>query len=135
MSKKKPPQTSVDAYNSLEPDKIAAMYIKIQQCLLDHGPQTFEQIADNLGEKPERVWKRLNECMRLGLCYRNGDKRPLKSKRLGFVWHPGKGKDVTKQRATLEGPTVADFSKAILNQPLPSKGIQNTLFPDANSGN
>lgn len=104
------------------------MYKKIQEALNDIGPCTYEQIADYWKEDAQKVWKRMNEAMKLGLCHRKGDKRPLKSGRLGFVWYYGPGKDVTKQRATLKGPTVADFSKAILNQPTISKGIQNTLF-------
>lgn len=129
MSKKKLAQTSLDAHASLEPDKIRLMYKKIEQALIDLGPCTFEQIADYWQEDAARIWKRMNEAMKLGLCHRKGDKKPLKSGRLGFVWYYGSGKDITKQRTKkLSGPSVSDFSKAILNQPKLSQNIQTQLF-------
>lgn len=130
MSKRKRAETSISAHASLDPDKIKAMYLKIANCLKEHGPQTYEQIASQIGEKPEKIWKRMTNALNAGLCYRNGDKRKMESGRFGFVWFYGSGKDIIKtKRKIMKGPTVAQFAKAILNQPKISTSIQNKLFP------
>lgn len=129
MSKKQVPDTSKEAFKSLEPDKIRLMYKKIQDALNDLGPSTYEQIAEYWQEKPERIWKRMNEAMKLGLCHRNGERRVMSSGRQGFVWMVGSGVDVTKQRKkVMKGPTVSDFSKAILKHPTLSNQLQQKLF-------
>lgn len=129
MSKKKMPQTSIDAKNSLEPDKIRLMYRKILSALEVLGDCTYEELALNMEEKPERIWKRLSEMGRLNLIHRPGDRRIMSSGRQGFTWRLGSGKDVTKQKKkVMKGPSVSDFSKAILKQPAPSSKIQQSLF-------
>lgn len=126
---KKLQKTSLEAFASLDPADIKAMYLKIAECLKTYGPQTYEEVAQKLGEKPERVWKRMSTAMEHGLCYRNGERRKMESNRWGFVWVYGSGKDITKQRKkVMKGPSVAQFSKAILNQPKPNDNTINRLF-------
>lgn len=129
MSKKKLPQTSVDALKSLEPDKIRLMYQKIELALLELRSGTYEQISQFLNEKPERIWKRLSEGASLNLWHRTAERRVMSSGRSGFVWKPGKGEDeALKKKKLAKSPTVIDFSKVILNQPKPSQQIQESLF-------
>lgn len=129
MSKKQIPDTSKDAFKSLEPDKIRLMYKKILTALQGAGLATYEEVAILLNEKPERIWKRLPEMLKLGLVHRPGERKVMSSGRQGFVWKIGSGIDVTKQRKkVMKGPTVSDFSKAILKQPKPSDNTVNRLF-------
>jgi len=47
---------------------------------------------------------------------------------MGFVWFYGSGKDIVKStNNVMKGPTVVDFSKALI-QPNPSSNIQSKLF-------
>ena len=84
MNKKQ--QTSIDAHNSLDPDKIRDMYKRIVEALLLIKQGTYEDIARKMKVDPSRVWKRLSECHRLGLIERTGLRLPLSSGRDGFVW-------------------------------------------------
>jgi predicted transcriptional regulator len=114
---KKVVATSKEAYLSLDPDKIRLMYRKISDALIARGPSTYEEIADYLQEKPERIWKRLSECNRIGLCYRTGERRIMSSKRQGFVWAYGHEPETeVKKKKVMKGKTVVQFSRAILNQ-------------------
>jgi len=127
MSKRKIIDTSQDAYRSLDPDSIRAMYRKIAAALQALGPSTFEEVAAYLDEKPERIWKRLDECRKIGLCHRPGEKKKMISGRYGFLWKAGDGPDVMDQKTKLkETKSVADHSRAIkkLGQPI----NQTTLF-------
>lgn len=129
MIKKQVPYTSKEAFKSLEPDKIRLMYKKILTALQDAGLATYEEVAILLNEKPERIWKRLPEMLKLGLVHRPGERKVMSSGRQGFVWKVGPGTDVTKQRKkVMKGPTVAQFAKAILNQPKISNQLQQKLF-------
>jgi predicted transcriptional regulator len=118
MGKRKIISTSQDAYKSLQPEKIAKMYLNIVKALEEGGPMTYEGIAAHLGEKPERVWKRMSEAHRLGLVHRTGERKTMKSGRQGFIWAAGGTPEPTKKRErVMKGKTVAQFAKAILNQP------------------
>lgn len=126
---KKVPDTSKEAYTSLDPDKIRDMYRKIADALKVIGPSTYEQIAQYLHEKPERIWKRLSECNRIGLCYRTGERHVMASGRQGFVWAYGHEPEaIQKKKRVMKGKTVVDYSKAILSQPKPSTSTVERLF-------
>lgn len=123
MAKRKTISTSVDAYKSLQPEKIAEMYLKISAALQKLGPSTFEEVAAHLNEKPERVWKRMDEARKIGLCHRPGEKKKMASGRFGFLWKAGNGDDVAgKKEKMAQTKTVADHSRAIkkLSQPIPT---------------
>jgi|ERR1700744_3963815 len=120
MSKIKQPQTSVDAYKSLDPEKIAKIYLQIVWALGSIGPATYEGIAEYLKVEPVKIWKRMSEAHRLGLIHRTGNRMFMKSGRQGFVWAAGKGEEdsVKKKHRVLKGPTVSEYSKAILQPTL-----------------
>jgi hypothetical protein len=121
MPKRNNPSTSTDAYKSLQPEKIAAMYVKIVEALTKIGPSTYEQLADYMGEKPERVWKRLSEAGRFNLIHRPGKRKTMRSGRQGFVWSVGPSTEtIQREQKVMKGKTVADHSRAIkkLSQPI-----------------
>jgi predicted transcriptional regulator len=86
MRKSKPPQTSIDAFKSLDRAKLSDTYKKIILALAALGSGTFEDIAKKMKVNESVVWKRLSELERANILYRPGTKKTLKSGKLGFVW-------------------------------------------------
>lgn len=86
MSTRKIAETSREAYNSLEPEKIQQIYKDIMAALSVLGEGTFEDIAAHLKIDKSRVWKRLSEMQKIGMIFNTGRKRLLKSNRNGFTW-------------------------------------------------
>lgn len=128
MGKRTKISTSQDAYKSLDPEKIRAMYAKIVKALEIIGPATYEELAVYMREKPERVWKRMDECRKLGLCHRPGARKIMSSGRQGFLWQAGPEPEPTKKKErVMKGPSVQQFAKAIL-QPKPSPITIEILF-------
>lgn len=110
MAKKQIPDTSLEAYKSLNPESIRDIYQRILWALSQIGEGHYEDIAYALKEKESRIWKRLKEMSDMNLIYRTENKKMLSSGRDGYTW-----------KATLEGsPTVQDHSRniqAIQNKP------------------
>lgn len=79
-------ETSREAYNSLEPEKIQQIYVDIMKALSIIGEGTFEDISAYLKIDKSRVWKRLSEMQKNGMIFNTGRKRLLKSNRNGFTW-------------------------------------------------
>lgn len=132
MKKSKPPQTSIDAYRSLDPAKINEIYKKIVGALAVIKSGTFEDIAKQLKVEKSIVWKRLGEMEKMKLLHRPGTKKKLKSGREGYVWEISHEyyeicMAIANQYNLKDKPTVQDHSRniqAIANsQPKP-----NTLF-------
>lgn len=95
--------TSKEAYFSLEPEKIRAIYEKILWALSQIGEGSYEDIAIALRIDSAKIWKRLSEMSRLEMIYRTENKKMLSSGRMGYTW-----------KATLKGsPTVQDRSRNI----------------------
>jgi predicted transcriptional regulator len=86
MRKSNVPETSKDAYKSLDPARLNDSYKKILLALSEIGSGTFEDIAKKMKVDKSVVWKRLSELERANVIYRPGTKKTLKSGRLGFVW-------------------------------------------------
>jgi hypothetical protein len=129
MGKRKSPATSNEAYHSLDPNQLAGLRKRIFQALQSIGTGHYEDIAIAAGIEPVQCWKRLSELHSDGIIHRTGERKMLSSNRMGFVWAPGSPPEtVKKKERVLKGKTVADFSKAILDQPTPSPKIQQTLF-------
>lgn len=101
--KKKIAQTSIDAYKSLDPEQLADIYKKILSALAIIKQGTFEDLASAMKVDRDRVWRRLGELEKMGLIFRPGTKKKLRSGREGFIW-----------QLTLKGaPTVQDHSRSI----------------------
>lgn len=120
MTKRKQPETSKTAYQSLDPVQIREIYIKIKWALGQIGSGTFEDISAALKVPKERVWRRLKEMEDLGMIYRPGTKKLLSTGRNGMVWtlynHDGQNTKVTEK--SLPGTSVADYSRKILQTSL-----------------
>lgn len=86
MRKSKIPETSLEAYKSLDPARLTDTYKKILLGLFELGSGTFEDIAKKMKVDKSVVWKRLSELERSNIIYRPGTKKTLKSGRVGFVW-------------------------------------------------
>jgi predicted ArsR family transcriptional regulator len=117
MSKRNNPSTSKDAYKSLTPAQLTETYGGILEALKKINEGTFEQIAQSMKVKPDKVWKRISELMAMGLIYRPGNKRTLKSGRQGYTYmlsEPGKEKVRTTERA-IPGKSVGQYAKDILS--------------------
>lgn len=84
--KRQNPETSNDAFKSLDPRSLQEIYRQILLALDELGEADFEMIAAFIHVAPARVWKRLSEMGKMELIYRPGNKRKLKSGRMGFTW-------------------------------------------------
>ena len=103
MTKRKQPQTSFDAYHSLEPEKLRDIYKQILAALVILKSATFEEIAAYMKVDKDRVWKRMSELQKMELVYRPGGKKKLRSGRDGYLWS-----------LTFKGsPTIQEYSKNI----------------------
>lgn len=118
MAKKQVPETSLDAYRSLDPDQIRDIYKRILWALSQISEGTYEMIAVSLKEKESRIWKRLNEMQKMGLIYRTENKKALSSGRMGYTWkrtleqtetiqeHSRKIQDISKQAEKYKPQTL-----------------------------
>lgn len=125
MTKRKNPSTSTDALKSLKAEELRETYKGILAALSRIKEGTFEQIAQSMRAKPDKIWKRLSELAFQELIYRPGNKRILKSGRMGYTWmltEPGKEK-LKNGESLLPGPSISDYSKKLI----PNK-TQEILF-------
>jgi predicted transcriptional regulator len=116
MSKRKVPDTSVEAWRSIDPSQLARIYCGILYALGIMHKATFEEIAAHMKVDKSRVWKRMSELERMKLVYRPGSKKMLKSGRQGYEW--ALTSQITprtdKEQKALKGkPTIQDHSRAI----------------------
>jgi predicted ArsR family transcriptional regulator len=126
----KPPETSIEAFKSLEDCEIKKTYEGILNALAIIKEGNFEDIAKAMKCKPDKVWKRLSELHeKYMLIYRPGGKKLLKSGRKGFVWKlTDLGIELSGANVSvLPGKTIQDFSRAI-NQVKQSTHTIERLF-------
>jgi len=117
MAKKQIPDTSIEAYKSLNPDEIRGTYRDIMIALSALIKGTFEDIAAYLGEDKSKIWKRLSEMERMGLIFRPGSKKILKSGRQGYEWALTSNyipKTEAAEKA-LKGDAIVDYSRKLIN--------------------
>lgn len=131
MRKSKMPETSLEAYKSLDPVRLNDTYKGIIMALSELGSGTFEDIAKKMKVDKSVVWKRLSELERANILYRPGTKKTLKSGRSGFVWMILSLDGISSiiEEAKLKStPTIQDHSRNI-KAISESKPIQtNKLF-------
>jgi predicted transcriptional regulator len=122
MSKKRPPETSIDARNSLRPEDLADIYQKILKGLERLGTASNEQLASYLTIEHSRIWKRVSELNKMGLIFRPGHKVPTKTGRQSFVWQLcSAGVKTDRENKKLDGPSVVDYTRTIAS-------IQKNMF-------
>jgi hypothetical protein len=116
MKKKQIPDTSKEAYQSLDPSKLRETYKSILYALSQLGEATTEECAAFLKIDHERLWKRYSELANMGLIYRPGNKRLLRSGRNGFTWRLTKNAipATTAAEKALRGPAVVDYSRKLI---------------------
>jgi len=107
------PETSREAYHSLDSDDIKTLHKKILAALGEMGQGTFEDIALFLKMPPERIWKRMSELRKEKLIHRPGGKKMLKSRRNGFIWALGDGDDAADESQRKKQTTP--LSKTVSN--------------------
>jgi hypothetical protein len=118
MKKKQLPQTSKDAYASLDPSKLREIYKRILYALSQLGEATTEECAAYLKVDHVKLWKRYSELHTMGLIYRPGTKKLLKSGRSGFCWSltsTGMPKTDHDMKALKGKPTIADYSRKLIS--------------------
>lgn len=116
MPKRKNPQTSLDAYRNLDPTRLAEIYVKIIESLKIIKEGNFEDIADHMKVKPEKIWKRLSELARAGLIHRTSTRKTLRSGDTGFTWKPGPRTE--KIEKVMPGDSISEYSKKLTQQNL-----------------
>lgn len=113
---KKLPDTSVEAWRSIDPTQLAQIYRGILYALGIMNKATFEEIAAHMKVDKSRVWKRMSELERMKLVYRPGSKKLLRSGRNGYEWAltsqviPQTEKDLKTLKET---QTIQDHSRNI----------------------
>jgi len=123
MAKRKPVETSLEAYRNLDPVRLSQTQQDIVRAVKALGEANYEAIADFLMQKPEKIWKRLVEVERAGEIYKPGNTVLTKNGAKSYVYRatlPGQSVEKVTEKA-LPGKSVSDFSKNI-------QKIQQTLF-------
>src|SRR6266496_5306529 len=116
MKKKQIPDTSREAFKSLDPIKLSETYRKILYSISKLGECTTEESAAFLKIDHSKVWKRYSELAKMNLIYRPGNKRLLRSGRNGFTWRLTTNAIPTTQAAekALRGPAIVDYSRKLI---------------------
>ncbi len=129
----KVPETSLEAYRSIDIKTLSEIYHDILKSLGILGEATFEEISANLRIDKSRVWKRMSELERMELVYRPGNKRLLKSGRNGYTWMLRTAATVKTEEQAKEVrykpdvPNAADYASNIISKTL-TPVIQQQLF-------
>src|ERR1700739_2406135 len=114
MGTRKNPETSNEAFRSLDPIKINEIHKKILAALGVLNSGTYEELATHLNLEPQRVWRRLSELGKANLIHRPGERKTMKSGRQGMVWKLGPSPEpIKKKERVMAGKSVVDYSKAI----------------------
>jgi predicted transcriptional regulator len=99
---KKMPETSIESYRSLDPRQLNETYRQILYALDEIGEGTFEDIASFLKCNAGKIWKRMSELGKMELAYRPGNKRKLKSGKMGFTWMKTSPSRTKEEKQSLE---------------------------------
>lgn len=108
-------ETSLEAYRSLDPNKLTEIYKQILFALSQIGEGTYEDVSVFLKIEKSRVWKRISELLKAGLIYRPGNKKALSSGRAGFTYRLADTEmaNVQASEKVLSGLSISDFSRNI----------------------
>ncbi len=117
----KHPETSLEAYHALTPEKLAGDYAKIINALKVLGTATYEQISDFNGcREPNIISRRLKELESKELIFKTGEKRLTKRNRNAFVYcltnQPKTDNQAREASRKPNEPSVANNSVNVLRQ-------------------
>lgn len=111
---KKIPETSLEAYRSLNPVKVSETQGKIAAAVQSLGRGNYELIAAYLNEPEGKIWKRIGECVKLGLIHKTGETKQTKNGCKSYLYFPGPSSEpIKKKERVMKGKTVADYSRSI----------------------
>lgn len=129
MPKRIQPDTSMDAYLSLDKVKITQTHLAITKALEAIGKGNYEMIAKHMGVPYQKVWKRLKEAVDAKLIHNTGEWVKTEGGYKSYMFAAGPATEtVKKKERVMKGKTVSQFSKAILNQPKQSPHTIERLF-------
>ena len=128
MGKRKNPDTSQAAYASLDIVKIHKTHMAIARALEALGKGNYESIANYLNEPEQKIWKRINECIKAKLIHDTGERTMTKSGHPCRVYAPGPAtKEAEHKKRVMKGKSIPEFAKAI-NQVKPSPNTIERFF-------
>jgi len=117
------PDTSIDAFKALTPERLRNDYKCIIECLNRLKLANYEQISNNLG------WSDINKCSRrlkelesMQIIFKPGSKSLTKRTRQAYNYAlVGFGQEKIEPEKVMQGETVADISRKL---------VQKTLFEE-----
>jgi predicted transcriptional regulator len=119
MSTRTNPQTSLDAYKSLNQENVRDVYVKILNALKVLGSANTEKISEFLTMEHPKVHKRVSEMARLEMIYKPGTKSIMKSGRSGYNWAirgTGQKEQAVEVTYKPQEKTVSDYANKIIEQ-------------------
>lgn len=127
------PQTSLDAWRSMDGKILADHYCKILTALDLLGTGIYEEIATQVGfTDKNQVSRRLAELERMELVYKTGEKGLTKSNRQAFKYKIRTKETIVPniEKFTPPDTTAADYANMIIANTKLGKAFQAGLFDD-----
>lgn len=127
------PQTSLDAYKSINGKILAEHYLKIIRSLKRLNLATYEELAHDIGfGDKNQVSRRLKEMEGLELVYKPGTKKNTSSGRGAYQYALRSPETVVPvlEKLTPETITSADYANMLIAQTKLGKAFQANLFDD-----
>lgn len=114
----KHPETSLEAYHALTPEKLSGDYAKIIKGLQALGNATYEQLSDFLNcREPNVISRRMKELETKQLVFKTGEKRLTKRRRNAFVYsliNSPKTDEQAQNQFKKDVPASSDYAAKIL---------------------
>lgn len=128
------PQTSLDAWRSMDGKILADHYCKILTALDLLGTAVYEEIATQAGFTDKtQVSRRLAELERMELVYKTGDKGLTKSNRQAYKYKIRTQFTIVPEIEKFTPPqtTAADYANMIIANTKQQKLVQKDLFENS----
>ena len=128
------PQTSIDAWRSMDGKILADHYCKILTALDLLGTGIYEEIATQVGfTDKNQVSRRLAELERMELVYKTGEKGLTKSNRQAFKYKIRTKETIVPELEKFTPPdtTAADFANMIIAGTKQKKKKKKDLFQNS----
>lgn len=125
MSKRKLPETSLEAWRSITPEQLSDHHAKILAALSELKKASAEQISTHTNLHYWQITRRMSELERKNLIYKTGTKVATRTGRNAAVYaiYVLGEEPVKETESVLPGKSISDYSKEI------SKSrIQTSLF-------
>lgn len=125
MSKRKLPETSLEAWRSITPEQLSDHHAKILTALSELKKASAEQISTHTNLHYWQITRRMSELERKQLIYKTGAKVATRTGRSAAVYALCKPEEIPVKEtvSVLPGKSISDYSKEISK-----KFIQSNLF-------